>query len=170
MAIRVVRLGSPRTADEGLRLGTVRRPPRGVPKAEHASRDFYDLWLPDLAPSEALLKQALSVDDERGWRSFEKKLPCRDEAPSSISPACTACRAFAPDEFLGRVLLRGRNPLPPVGAESIAAGSRRSVGVSSCVKSLRNRTALRIFSCLWWAGSAFAPSRYASLQPSDRGV
>ena len=53
MAIRVVRLGSPRTPGEGLRLGTVRRPPRGVPKAQHASRDFYDVWLPDLAPSEA---------------------------------------------------------------------------------------------------------------------
>ena len=57
VAIRVVRLGSPRTPGEGLRLGTVRRPPRGVPKAEYASRDFYDVWLPDLAPSEALVKQ-----------------------------------------------------------------------------------------------------------------
>jgi uncharacterized protein YeaO (DUF488 family) len=58
MAIRVVRLASPRTPGEGLRVGTVRRPPRGVPKAEHASRDFYDVWLPDLAPSESLVKEA----------------------------------------------------------------------------------------------------------------
>jgi uncharacterized protein YeaO (DUF488 family) len=70
MAIRVVRLGSPRTPGEGLRLGTVRRPPRGVPKAEHASRDFYDVWLPDLAPSEPLLKKALGASDERSWRRF----------------------------------------------------------------------------------------------------
>ena len=70
MAIRVVRLGSPRTAGEGLRLGTVRRPPRGVPKGEHASRDFYDVWLPDLAPSEALVKQALAAPDTRVWRAF----------------------------------------------------------------------------------------------------
>ena len=70
MAIRVVRLGSPRTAGEGLRLGTVRRPPRGVPKSEHASRDFYDVWLPDLAPSEALVKQALAAPDTRAWRTF----------------------------------------------------------------------------------------------------
>jgi uncharacterized protein YeaO (DUF488 family) len=70
MAIRVVQLGSPRTAGEGLRLGTVRRPPRGVPKSEHASRDFYDVWLPDLAPSEALLKQALAASDDRAWRTF----------------------------------------------------------------------------------------------------
>jgi uncharacterized protein YeaO (DUF488 family) len=73
MAIRVVRLGSPRTRGEGLRLGTVRRPPRGVPKAEHAARDFYDVWLPDLAPTEGLVKQALRAADERAWRSFAKR-------------------------------------------------------------------------------------------------
>jgi uncharacterized protein YeaO (DUF488 family) len=71
MAIRIVRLGSPRASGEGLRLGTVRRPPRGVPKAETASRNFYDVWLPDVAPSEALLKRALaSVSDPKGWKSF----------------------------------------------------------------------------------------------------
>lgn len=59
MAIRVVQLGSPRGAGEGLRLGTVRRPPRGVPKAEYASRNLYDVWLPELAPSESLVKVAL---------------------------------------------------------------------------------------------------------------
>ena len=73
MAIRVVRLGSKRAAGEGLRLGTVRRPPRGVPKAEFASRDFYDVWVPDLAPSEALLKQALNADSERAWRAFVRR-------------------------------------------------------------------------------------------------
>jgi uncharacterized protein YeaO (DUF488 family) len=65
MTIRIVRLGSPRAADEGLRLGTVRRPPRGVPKAEYASRDFYDVWMPDLAPSEALLKQGQLASDDK---------------------------------------------------------------------------------------------------------
>ena len=73
MAIRVVRLGSPRGTGEGLRLGTVRRPPRGVPKAEFASRDFYDVWVPDLAPSEALLKQALGADTDRAWRVFVRR-------------------------------------------------------------------------------------------------
>lgn len=81
MAIRVVRLGSPRSADEGLRLGTVRRPPRGVPKSEHASRDFYDVWLPDLAPSEALVKQALHSTDERSWRAFERKYRAEMKRP-----------------------------------------------------------------------------------------
>jgi uncharacterized protein YeaO (DUF488 family) len=71
MAIRIVRLGSPRENGEGLRLGTVRRPPRGVPKAETAARNFYDVWLPDVAPSEALLKRAhASIDDPKRWKSF----------------------------------------------------------------------------------------------------
>ena len=73
MAIRVVRLGTPRGTGEGLRLGTVRRPPRGVPKAEFASRNFYDVWVPDLAPSEALLKQARGADSERAWRAFARR-------------------------------------------------------------------------------------------------
>src|SRR5262245_40902673 len=60
MSIRFVRLGSERAPQEGLRIGTVRRPPRGVPKSEFASRNFYDVWLPNLAPSEALVKKALS--------------------------------------------------------------------------------------------------------------
>ena len=55
MPISVVRLGSPRKPNEGLRLGTVRRPPRGVPKTQFAKRDFYDIWLPNLSPSEELL-------------------------------------------------------------------------------------------------------------------
>ena len=84
MAIRVVRLGSPRAPDEGLRLGTVRRPPRGVPKAEHASRDFYDVWLPDLAPSEALVKQALQASDERTWRAFAKRYRAEMKRPEAV--------------------------------------------------------------------------------------
>jgi uncharacterized protein YeaO (DUF488 family) len=73
MPIRIVRLGSPRIPGEGLRIGTVRRPPRGVPKADFAKRDFYDVWLPDLAPSEALVKLALGARDEKGWRTFVRR-------------------------------------------------------------------------------------------------
>jgi uncharacterized protein YeaO (DUF488 family) len=74
MAISVVRLGFPRKKDEGLRLGTVRRPPRGVPKAEFAKRDFYDVWLPDLAPSAELVAQIMhSGGDEKSWKTFERK-------------------------------------------------------------------------------------------------
>ncbi len=84
MAIRVVRLGSPRTPGEGLRLGTVRRPPRGIPKAEHASRDFYDVWLPDLAPSESLLKRALQASDERAWHGFVKRYRAEMKRPEAV--------------------------------------------------------------------------------------
>ncbi len=73
MSVAVVRLGSPRMRSEGLRIGTVRRPPRGVRKAEFAKRDFYDVWLPDLSPSPELVAFALASHDERSWRGFERK-------------------------------------------------------------------------------------------------
>src|ERR1044071_7455058 len=73
MAISIVRLGSPRASGEGLRIGTVRRPPRGVPKADWARRDFYDVWLPALAPSEALLKQALAAETDAQWKAFKRR-------------------------------------------------------------------------------------------------
>ena len=82
MAIAVVRLGTARKAGEGLRLGTVRRPPRGVPKAEFAKRDFYDLWLPDLAPSQELVSEIMhSGGDEKAWRRFEKKYRAEMKQP-----------------------------------------------------------------------------------------
>ena len=83
MAIRVVRLGAPRARGEGPRLGTVRRPPRGVPKAEHASRDFYDVWLPELAPSDALVAQALRASDARAWRAFERRYRAEMKRPEA---------------------------------------------------------------------------------------
>ena len=73
MSIRIVRLGAPRAKGEGLRIGTVRRPPRGVPKTEYAARDFYDVWLPNLAPSEGLVKMALRAKDERAWSTFVRR-------------------------------------------------------------------------------------------------
>ena len=83
MAIRIVKLGSRRATNEGLRIGTVRRPPRGVPKSEFASRDFYDVWLPNLAPSEALLKMALAAEDERSWRVFKKRYRAEMNRPDA---------------------------------------------------------------------------------------
>jgi len=70
MAVAVVRLGTPRSKGEGPRIGTVRRPPRGVPKSQFAKRNYYDVWLPNLAPSEKLVKRALKSRDERSWRAF----------------------------------------------------------------------------------------------------
>ena len=73
MALRVVRLGSPRARGEGLRIGTVRRPPRGVRKADYARRNYYDLWLPELAPSQKWLRWALAqpLSDAR-WRKYAR--------------------------------------------------------------------------------------------------
>ncbi len=69
--IRIVRLGSPREKDEGLRLGTVRRPPRGVPKREFATRDYYDVWLPELSPSAAAVSAAMAGEwTEKKWKKF----------------------------------------------------------------------------------------------------
>jgi uncharacterized protein YeaO (DUF488 family) len=83
MAIRIVRLGSPRARAEGVRIGTVRHPPRGVPKREHAARDFYDVWLPDLAPSARLLKLARQATDERAWRSFARQFRAELRRPEA---------------------------------------------------------------------------------------
>lgn len=70
MAVRVIRLGSPREPGEGTRIGTVRRPPRGVPKAEFATRDFYDVWYPNLAPSAATLKLGQAATTPAQWARF----------------------------------------------------------------------------------------------------
>ena len=83
MPLRIVRLGAPRHPHEGLRLGTVRRPPRGVAKAEYATRDFYDVWLPNLAPSEALLKKARSATDARSWARFKRAYLAEMKAPDA---------------------------------------------------------------------------------------
>jgi uncharacterized protein YeaO (DUF488 family) len=81
MPIAIVRLGSPRHPDEGVRIGTVRRPPRGVPKAEFAARDFYDVWLPTLAPSEALVTMAQKAADEKAWTAFTRRYRAEMKAP-----------------------------------------------------------------------------------------
>ena len=73
MPVRIVQLGTPRAPGEGLRLGTVRRPPRGVPKEEFASRDYYDVWLPNLAPSAELMAQGRAATDDREWAAFQRK-------------------------------------------------------------------------------------------------
>ena len=83
MAIRVVRLGAPRQAGEGLRLGTVRRPPRGIRKQEIARRDYYDFWLPELAPSAPLVSWALSEPlSARRWATFQRRYRAEMRKPS----------------------------------------------------------------------------------------
>jgi uncharacterized protein YeaO (DUF488 family) len=81
MTIRIVRLGDPRAEGEGLRIGTVRRPPRGIPKAEYAERNLYDVWFPNLAPSEALLKAFFPIADAAGWRRFRRRFLAEMKQP-----------------------------------------------------------------------------------------
>ncbi len=83
MAVRIVRLGSTRAHGEGLRLGTVRRPPRGVPKSKFASGNWYDLWFPLLAPSEATLKLGRSAATEAGWRRFARRYRAEMKRPEA---------------------------------------------------------------------------------------
>lgn len=83
MPIAIVRLGSPRRRNEGLRIGTVRRPPRGVPKAEFAARDFYDVWLPHLAPSPVLVALAQRSRDDRTWKTFARKFRAEMRQPDA---------------------------------------------------------------------------------------
>lgn len=81
MAVRIVRLGSARGRGEGLRIGTVRHPPRGVPKEQHASQNWYDVWLPELAPSAPLVKLAQAADTAGAWARFVKRYRAEMAAP-----------------------------------------------------------------------------------------
>jgi uncharacterized protein YeaO (DUF488 family) len=86
MAIRVVRLGTDRLPGEGLRIGTVRRPPRGVPRSEFASRNYYDVWLPLLSPSPETVKLGLGAETDREWAKFVKRYRVEMSKPE---PAAT---------------------------------------------------------------------------------
>jgi uncharacterized protein YeaO (DUF488 family) len=83
MTVRIVRLGSPRAAHEGLRLGTVRRPPRGVPKAQFASGNWYDLWFPTLAPSLETMKLAQAAQTPAEWSAFARRYRKEMAAPDA---------------------------------------------------------------------------------------
>ena len=83
MALRIDRLGSERAAGEGPRIGTVRRPPRGVPKTEFASGNWYDVWYPNLAPSVETMKLGQAASDERTWAAFAKRYRAEMAAPDA---------------------------------------------------------------------------------------
>ncbi len=83
MALRVVRLGSPREPGEGLRIGTVRRPPRGVPRSEFARQDWYDVWFPTLSPSPALVKLAHEAKTAADWNAFFRYFKAEMKAPEA---------------------------------------------------------------------------------------
>ncbi len=84
MTVRIVRLGTPRHATEGTRIGTVRRPPRGVPKNRFAADDWYDVWYPDLSPSQDLVSKALKAESDAEWNAFVRafKAEMKEPGPS----------------------------------------------------------------------------------------
>jgi len=83
MAIRIVRLGTERAPNEGLRIGTVRRPPRGVPKAKFSSGNWYDVWFPNLAPAPETIKLALTAETRRQWNDFAKRYRAEMATPDN---------------------------------------------------------------------------------------
>lgn len=83
MPVRIIRLGSPRARGEGTRIGTVRRPPRGVPRGEFASRDFYDVWFPNLAPSLGTMKLGQAARTPAQWAAFARKYRAEMAAPDA---------------------------------------------------------------------------------------
>ncbi len=83
MSVHVVRLGSPRLSSEGTRIGTVRRPPRGVPKGQFASQDWYDVWFPNLAPSLPTMKLGLTAKTPAQWSAFARKYKAEMKAPAA---------------------------------------------------------------------------------------
>ena len=83
MAIRIVRLGTARVPNEGLRIGTVRRPPRGVPKSKFSSGNWYDVWFPNLAPSPEAVKLALVSETKRQWGDFVKRYRAEMASPEN---------------------------------------------------------------------------------------
>ncbi len=83
MSIRVVRLGTPRVPGEGVRVGTVRRPPRGVPKDQFAAQDWYDVWFPNLAPSAETVKMAQAADTPAQWAAFKRKYRSEMKEPAA---------------------------------------------------------------------------------------
>jgi len=121
--VRIVRLGSPREPGEGLRIGTVRYPPRGVRKADLARRDFYDVWLPNLAPSPETLKRGLGAESDAEWKRFARRYRAEMAKPepgrvldllaalshtSSFSVGCYCADESRCHRSLLRELLRAR--------------------------------------------------------------
>ena len=121
MPIRIVRLGSPRHKNEGTRIGTVRRPPRGVPKAEFATQNWYDVWFPNLAPSIETVKLAQKAATPAAWAKFARSTR-PSVVPGSRPLARASRRAVTKQQLLCRLLLRGRSALSSLGATRPAHG------------------------------------------------
>lgn len=99
MPVRIVRLGNARTKNEGLRIGTVRRPPRGVPKTQFAAQNWYDVWYPNLAPSEATMKLGQAAQTPVQWKAFTKKYRAEMAAPENARSIALLAALSATSNF-----------------------------------------------------------------------
>ena len=102
----------------------MRRPPRGVPKADFAKQNWYDVWLPDLAPSEALVKLGQRAQDEKDWTAFARQYRKEMASPGKARVLDLLAALSHHAELLGRLLLRGRGALPPLGVAQTARRAR----------------------------------------------
>jgi uncharacterized protein YeaO (DUF488 family) len=102
MSVRVVRLGTPRVPGEGIRIGTVRRPPRGVPKAEFSAQNWYDVWFPNLAPSVETMKLGQAAASRAQWSAFARKYKAEMGAPAAAhDPELLAALSLSTDFSVG---------------------------------------------------------------------
>ena len=125
MSVRIVRLGSPRSPGEGTRIGTVRRPPRGVPKAEFASQDWYDVWFPTLAPSLETMKLGLAATTPAQWNAFSRKYLAEMAAPPARDAIALLAALSHGTDFSVGCYCEDESALPPL-APAAAAGRARS--------------------------------------------
>ena len=125
MSITIVRLGSPRGRDEGVRIGTVRRPPRGVPKSEFAARDYYDVWMPMLSPTVELMAQAKAADTSAQWDRFQRRFRAQMSEAAWVRESVPAKRK----ELLDKIQLRAFEAVPYAyfGQYSPAYAARKSL-------------------------------------------
>ena len=127
MAVRVVRLGTSRAAGEGTRIGTVRRPPRGVPKTAFASQNWYDVWLPNLAPSVETMKLGQeATTPANGQRSRGNTAP-KWQAPENSHVLELLATLSHHSRLLGRLLLRARGAVPSLDPARAARRQGRGV-------------------------------------------
>ena len=125
MSVRIVRLGTDRLDDEGLRIGTVRRPPRGVPKSEFASQNWYDVWYPNLSPTPETMKLGLIAQTDKEWATFVRKFKAEMNSAEPLTDAAKKYEVKQLDaiheEFIDAVA-RGRGVAASVVEESFGQG------------------------------------------------
>ena len=127
MPVRIVKLGTARAADEGTRIGTVRRPPRGVPKSEFATGNWYDVWYPNLAPSVETMKLGQAATSDAQWQAFAKAFRREMKAPEASRSIELLAVMSRQAQFFPGLLLRERGPLPSRRPQGATGGSGRRV-------------------------------------------